>query len=494
MKSYFLFFISFMSLALSILFVSVVFAEEAYDNQFLFKLKDDLDEVFLTEYRNFGVDVVSENLSIYKADYDTIENLRELGLIDYAEENALIELADLETGESVPISGEEPKYNDAYFKKQWYFEKHNLLGAKERLGNGKGVRIAVIDSGVAVQEDFNSSNIEEGYNYINPDKTGNYISDNDTLTVRVHGTQVAGIICSKSDNEIGIAGIAEEATIVPLIVYQDGTNSLENVIRAIDDAVRKYNCDIINMSLTTPTKSKFLQEAVDYANKNNVIVIAAAGNGGAASYLYPASCENVISVGSVDLDFGVSYFSQKNDYVDISAAGSGLTLVGCDGVYRDGRQGTSFSAPIISGFAALIKEKYPYVNGELFLKILKAGSYDIENVGYDIYTGFGAFNAFESMEFIEKNRDFFISPIYINGSDIRVKIFGDGIFGNLIFAVYDENGKMKDFYTQTFETENQVFCKGFKQSLEKGEVIKVFAFDNFLSMKPLGEARISVGG
>ncbi len=494
MKSYFLFFMGFMSLVLSILFVSTVFAGKAYDNQFLFKLKDTSDEISITEYRNLDVDVVSENLSIYKADYDTVENLMELGLIEYAEENALIELADLEMCESISISGEETKYNDAYFEKQWYFEKHNLLGAKERLGNGKGIRIAVIDSGVVAQEDFNSSNIEEGYNYINPDKTGNYISDNDTLTVRVHGTQVAGIICSKSDNEIGIAGIAEEATIVPLIVYQDGTNSLDNVIRAIDDAVKKYNCDIINMSLTTSAKSEFLQEAVDYANKNNVIVIAAAGNGGVTSYLYPASCENVISVGSVDLDFGVSYFSQKNDYVDISAAGSGLTLVGSDGIYRDGRQGTSFSAPIISGFAALIKEKYPYVDGELFLKILKAGSYDIEDVGYDIYTGFGAFDAFESVKFIEKNRDFFISPVYIDNSDIRIKIFGDGMFGNFIFAVYDENGKMKDFYTRAFETENQIFCESIERSLRKGEFIKIFAFDNFLSMKPLGEARIVESG
>ncbi len=497
MRAYFLFFISFTAL-LSILFVYSVFAEVQYENEFLFKLKDNSDGISLAGYRSSDIDSVSENLGIYKADYDTVENLKELGLIEYAEENSLLELADFETSENVSLNSGETMYNDAYFEDQWYFEKHNISAAKEKSGKGKGVRIALIDTGVVVQEDFNPSNIEEGYNYINPDKTGNYVSESDALITRNHGTMGAGIICSKSNNEIGIAGIAEEATIVPLIVYQDGTNSLDNLIRAIDDAVGKYNCDIINISLTTPNESKSLQDAVNYANENKVIVIAAAGNGrtltnpsSGRNYLYPASCDNVISVGAVDSDFNVTYFSQINDYVDISAAGNKLTLVGYDGVYRTGNNGTSFSAPIITGFAALMKEKYPDIDGELFLEALKAGSYDSESAGYDIYTGFGIFDALESFEFMEGSRDFFISPVYIDGSDINVKVFGDGISGNLILAVYDQNGKMKDFFTQYFETENKIFARNINHDFEKGEFIKIFVFDNFYNMAPLGKIRIA---
>jgi len=489
MKAYFLFFISFTALALSLLTVSPVFAEDTYENRFLVKLKDSDGKIALAKYINFDIDTVSENLSIYKADYDTVERLKKLGLIEYAEENAEIELADLESEENESLGKEEQGYNDKLFKDQWYFEKHNITAAKERLGNGRGVRIAVIDSGVVAQEDFNLSNIEEGYNYINVDKTGNYVSEKDTLVTRNHGTMVAGIICSKSNNEIGIAGIAEEATIVPLTVYQDGKHSLDNVIKAIDDAVRKYDCNIINMSLTTSTKSKALQEAVDYAAENNVIVVAAAGNNN-TGYRYPASCENVISVAAVDSNFKVTSFSQKNDYVDISAAGNGLTLVGCDGSYSTGNLGTSFSSPIIAGFAALCKEKYPDINGELFMDALKAGSYDTESIGYDVYTGFGTFDALESLQFIEKKSNFFISPAYIDGSDIRIKLFGDGVFGNLIFAVYDENGKMRDLFTKSFATEKRIFCKSITHSFEKGEFIKIFAFDGFDNMNPLGNARI----
>lgn len=484
-KVYFLFFASLFTTIL-LVFVSFVYAEEDEEDMegktFLFKLKDGGGEISLSEYREMNIETVSENLEIYKADYDTVEYLKESGLIEYAEENSTIELADLDMEES------EYEYNDQYFEKQWYFEKHAISDAKKTLGKGGGVRIAVVDSGVTIQEDFDESKIEEGYNYINTDKTGNYLSESDDISVRNHGTSVASVICSKSGNGIGIAGIAEESVIVPLIIYQDGVNTIDNVITAISDAVEKYGCDVINLSLTSGEKSKLLQEAVDYAYENNVIVVAAAGNKGGKSYLYPASCENVISVGSIGSSFEPSYFSQRNDYVDISAAGDKLTVVGCGGNYYE-NSGTSFSSPIIAGFAALIKEKYPDINGETFLNILKAGSYDTQSVGYDNYTGFGVFNAMESLEFAADGGGCFISPVYIDGENMMIKVFGKDISGNLIFAVYDEKGKMKDFSVKYFETDRDIFCMSKEYALDEGDFIKIFTFNDFNDMRPLAKAR-----
>ncbi len=484
----YIFFINVVTIFLFIFSASVVFAN---DNQYIFKLKNDEQAVFLADVYSDEIDVVSETLSFYKADYDTVMHLKNLGVIENFEKDAEVSLADDED------EYEYYNYNDAYFSEQWYFKTHNLEYAKKQLGTGKGVRIAVIDSGVVPQADFIAENIEKGYNYINPEKTGNELSENDGVTAHNHGTWVSSIIVSQSNNEIGLAGIAEDAIIVPLIIYQDNTAPLSNVITAITDAVDKYDCDVINMSITCSLNSEFLQEAVNYANKNKVIIVAAAGNGGSLSnpnagkgYLYPAACDNVIGVGAIDPDLSKSYFSQMNDSVDIAAAGNNLTLCGYDGAYSSGKKGTSFSAPIISGMAALFKEKYPDIDGDTFLAALKAGSFDNINVGYDIYTGYGVLNAEESVKFIESQNDFFISPIYNENDFEFIKVFGKDKNGKLIINVFSKDDKIKYTYIEDFQTTNDIFCKKISVDFENGDYMKVFAFKDFESMMPLGKIRI----
>ncbi len=457
------------------------------DSDYIFTLKDN-DGIMLAGVDE-NVEVVSDRLNIYKADADTIERLEEFGMIEYAEKDYDIWL---DSAENTSI------YNDPLFNTQWYFEKHNLEYAKKHLGTGEGVRVAILDSGVTLHPDFNLNKIEKGYNYKAPDKTGNEISSNDTIGNQNHGTQVAGIICAQSNNELGVAGIAEDVTIVPLVVYRDGKGQVSDVIAAIEDAVSLYECDVINMSLSSSPNendSKLLQKAVDFADENNVILVAAVGNDGKTGKKYPASCENVIGVGSVNSDIKVSYFSQRNDSVDIAAAGEGLTLPDSKGEYASGLdgtglRGTSFSAPIISGFAALLKGKYPDIDNELFLKILKAGSADIDALGYDVYTGYGLFDAKESVRFLEEVYDFFISPVYKTNSEMCIKVFGDIAEGCLNFAVYDEKGRLKYIDITDLKTQDGLFYKKYDYNLEEGEKIKIFAFDSLENMRPLGNSRV----
>lgn len=467
---------------------SFVFADDD-ETQFMFEFKENGIMPAFDEYGD--IDTISEHLNVYRADYDTVMRLKKDGLIDRVEEDVHVQLADA-SSDYMDI------YNDTYFSTQWYFDKHRIREAKKILGTGKGVRIAVIDSGVTIQKDFNPENIEKGYNYIYPEKTGNEIMESDGYTAKNHGTWVASIICSQSNNNFGIAGIAEDSIIVPLIIHQDEKAPVSNVIKAIDEAVRIYNCDVINMSITCSANPYNLQKVIDYANENNLIVIAAAGNDGkdpvkGKEYLYPASCENVISVGSIDSDFSKSDFSQTNDYVDIAAAGNNMTLVGSDGIYISGKGGTSFASPVVSGFAALLKEKYPDMNYEMFFSALKAGSLDISDTGYDIYSGFGAFDAMESVKFLEENSDFFISPVYADDLGFKVKVFGYGLYGSLVFAVYDDSGKMKYIDMEELIAEDDVFWKNIRYSPQEGEKIKIFAFDFMDTIMPLGKARVFTG-
>ncbi len=479
----------FIYLSALLFMVYPVFAEKTSvdDCDYIFKLKNDGIMLADINDEDLDIDVVSDNLNIYKSDFDTVKKLKERGMIEYAEEDSEIWLAD--------DSEKNLSYNDPYFSDQWYFETHNLNYAKEVLGTGKNVRVGILDSGVTLHPDFNADNIEKGYNYKDPDRTGNDVSQNKDLFVRNHGTSVAGIICAQNNNEFGTVGIAEDVTIVPLVVYLNG-GKVSDVIKAIEGAVDDYDCDVINMSLTSDENKEGLQEVINYADEKNVIIVAAVGNNHGSDYLYPATCENVIGVGAVDKNLNVPDFSQKNRSVDVSAAGVNITLADSLGEYVI-KQGTSFSAPIITGFAALLKEKYPDMNNELFLKALKAGSVDIKTLGYDVYTGFGLFDAKESIRFLDEEYDFFISPVSRVCTEdddvfeaIKVKVFGEDIEGYLNFVIYDENGITQIVDKRYFKTENDLFCEDYWYVLPRGGTIKIFAFDNFFNMRPLGKTRI----
>ncbi len=483
MKNLAVVFIGFFSI---FFFTSFAFAEGNGDVDYIFTLKESENEVSLNSAEN--VDVVSENLNIFKADFETFQKIKEIGLIEHFEEDISVELMEGYFNED---------YNDEFFSEQWYFQKHNIDYANKVLGKGEGVRIGIIDSGVTIQKDFNPDKIEKGYNYINPTKTGNDISDLDKDVVRNHGTSVASIICSQGNNNEGIVGIAPNAVIVPLIIFQDGKAPVSNVITAIEEAVSIYDCDVLNMSISVPDESELLKNVIDYAEKNGVIVVASAGNDGKNKKRYPAAYDNVIGVGSVDKDFDVCSFSQRNEKVDIMAAGNDFTLVNSSGEYVSNQLGTSFSAPIISGFAALVKGKYPDVDVHSFLNILKAGSLDIKTLGRDIYSGFGVFDAMESVKFLENEKKVFVSPVFQKNGSFNIKIFDENTSGAavgnddvLVVAFFDEENKLIDLDITEFLAYDGFFWKKIERDLKENVKMKIFVYDSFANMLPLGNARV----
>ena len=104
---------------------------------------------------------------------------------------------------------------------------------------------------------------------------------------------------------------------------------------------------------------------------------------------YPGAYEDVIAVGSVDKNMNVSSFSNKNDSVFVVAPGEDVYSLGTlpFTVYKS--SGTSFSAPFVSGLAAMLKEKYPQMGQKDFGEILKASSKDLGEPGYDTSYGYG---------------------------------------------------------------------------------------------------------
>ncbi|MFI1838704.1 type VII secretion-associated serine protease mycosin [Streptomyces olivaceoviridis] len=257
-----------------------------------------------------------------------------------------------------------------YAGRPWALQRVNLdeLWAQS---TGKGVQVAVIDTGVDVRNPQLTKAVDasKGKNLL-PDKNrkgekidrGNTSGTTDTVG---HGTRVAGIIAARPAKGTGFVGLAPDATIIPIKQNDaEGDGTADSLASAITYAVQA-GADVINISQDTaealdPKTSK-LKDAVDYALGHKVVVVASAGNdglGGNVKVTYPASYEGVLAVAASDRNNERAAFSQSGDFVGVSAPGVDMiSTVPGNGHCSD--NGTSFSAPYVAGVAALLKSKYP---------------------------------------------------------------------------------------------------------------------------------------
>ncbi|WP_107103679.1 MULTISPECIES: type VII secretion-associated serine protease mycosin [unclassified Streptomyces] len=237
---------------------------------------------------------------------------------------------------------------------------------------GKGVRVAVIDTGV---DDVNPQlsgavDAKAGKDFLKPDKKNPGFGDelrgktDGTVDDVGHGTKVAGIIAARPGDGTGFVGLAPEARIIP-IRQNDEKNSgkSDTMALAIDWAV-KQKAHVINISqdTTQPLDADSpMGLAIARAIRANVVVVASAGNDGmdgASRKTYPAAFPGVLAVASSDRNNERAAFSQSGTFVGVAAPGVDIvSTVPGGGQCVD--NGTSFSAPYVAGVAALLRAKHP---------------------------------------------------------------------------------------------------------------------------------------
>ena len=275
--------------------------------------------------------------------------------------------------------------NDTFSALQWNLKAIGMEEAWRSGLTGKGVVVAIVDSGLSGSTmDIDQSRILPGKNCVG----GTGVDD--TLG---HGTFVAGIIGATKDNGVGIAGIAPGVTIVPIKCYATDETDFAAQAAGIYAAVDEYHCDILNISAGDPEIVPEVEAAIRHALDEGVIVVAAAGNSGDKQLLYPASYDGVISVSNVGRDLMLSATSNKNDHVWVTAPGREIVSLGRLPFTVKMSSGTSFSAPVVAGVAALLKEAFPQMTPNDFREILKVSSKDLGSRGYDIYYGWGLIQA-----------------------------------------------------------------------------------------------------
>ena len=225
--------------------------------------------------------------------------------------------------------------------------------------------------------------------------------DNDPMDSFGHGTAVAGIAGAVWDNQIGIAGAAPNAVIMPLrcgsSVYITELAVAQAIIYAIDPfplnpSLRGVN--IINMSFGSDEYSPLMEDVINYAASFGVLLVASAGNSGSSEPHYPSGYSEVISVGGVNELDQVSGFSNHGLSLSLVAPAQELISTVPDGGYDYfwGGTGTSFASPLVSAAGAVVWGMNPDLSMEEVKGIIINSADDIYQAGWDTLSGSGRLN------------------------------------------------------------------------------------------------------
>ena len=274
------------------------------------------------------VELVDEALGAVTIQLPNADALEEVTQAEYVDASEPDYFVSVQQSEADPLTDQ-----------QWSLSAMNIPTTVS--ADARAIKVAVIDSGVCDTHPELSQKIIGGYDYVQSDST-----PQDEMG---HGCAVAGIIAS-AVNGVGMVGVAPNAQ---LLIYRvlnaNGSGRYSHVasaiVRAVDDGAQ-----IINLSLGGANASQLLQDAVNYALERNVLVVAAAGNNGSGSVLYPALYEGVISVGASGRDLNPATFSNYGK-IDLWAPGVEVLSLTVQGEYAS-FNGTSFAAPNVSGLLA----------------------------------------------------------------------------------------------------------------------------------------------
>lgn len=298
-----------------------------------------------------------------------------------------------------------------------------FLGIRPDHGDwGRGITIAVIDTGVAADATFGHRlrYLDIGFGTI----PGN--GDNDG-----HGTAVAALAAGASPDANGVAPGADILSI--RVTGANGVGDTFAVAQAII-AAADAGAQVLNISLGAYSGSALLSSAIDYALARGVVITAAAGNDQAAQLTWPAADPRVVSVGAVDALEQQVLFSNSGDQLKIAAPGYGVDTAWLDG-RRVSISGTSASSPLVAGAIAALMSENTGLTAAQAWTLLQHHSNDTGAPGADPEFGNGVLNVGWAMDSGDITRvDTAVSSLYYDASSSSLEIVvqnrsGQGIAG-----------------------------------------------------------------
>lgn len=370
--------------------VLIMFAE-SYDQQFI-------QEQLISSYNGTIIEwIPSLNTVAAEIPSDQLDQLTNHPAIKYIEEDHFVSLQSSLTDPQLPTSestvpkllvAPEPYQQYSLTTNStrwtdWGTEKIKATQAWQQWQlTGAGVKVAVIDTGIATHPDLQ---ITKGVSFTS--YTDSYEDDNG------HGTHVAGIIAA-GYNPNGLRGVAPDVELYAVkVLDKEGNGYHSTIIKGIEWAIEQ-KIDIINLSVGGTESSEFLEAVINKANNEyGIIMVAAAGNNGAHlaqgnTVEFPASYQSVIAVGATDTNDNRGQFSAHGDTLELTAPGVRVKSTYLNNGYET-RDGTSMAAPFVTGMLALLKQAHPSLSNEQLRIQIRDYTKDLGDPGKDSLYGFG---------------------------------------------------------------------------------------------------------
>ena len=342
---------------------------------------------------------------------------------------------------------------DPYFNQQWGLQNNNYTGIDISVSSawnyatGKNIKIAILDTGVDLNHIDLASNISN-LSYDTETNTSPSIYYGD------HATHCAGIAAAVKDNNIHIAGVAPEATIVSISNSMDATTNSR--LKRADGIIWAYQngIDIISNSWGASTYHTAIDEAIQDAFQygrqgKGCIVVFASGNAYSSSVSYPANCnDTILAVGAIGKTGARASFSNYGTELDLVAPGVDIlsTLPNDATGYKNG---TSMACPHVAGVAALILERNSELTVNQVNSIINSNAKKISGVNFNVLKpdglwnnqyGYGLVDAYSSVintpstayiqnEIITGTRLISAESIYVGRDVTDTKEYGDVTLG-----------------------------------------------------------------
>jgi len=324
-----------------------------------------------------GLPVSGGSLLVLKVPEGTvqkaIDDLKKQPGVVYAEPNYYVYAQDV-----IP--------NDPEWPSQ-YGPRHIHAPAAWEISKGStGVTIAILDSGVDFSQPDLAPKLVVGRSFV--------VGADTPQDDYGHGTQVAGVAAAVTNNHEGIAGISWGARILPVKVLDStGSGWSDDVAAGIYFAANS-GARVINLSLggaIPPEYTHTLCNAVTYAVDLGVVVVAAAGNSYGAGVYYPGACPGALAISATDQTDQFAFFSSQGPEVALAAPGVDIISVGwlADPNPLVPGSGTSFSAPFVSGAAAILLGIPGNRYSSDVIRQLETTAKDLGPGGWDEFYGYG---------------------------------------------------------------------------------------------------------
>ena len=270
--------------------------------------------------------------------------------------------------------------NDPSYPSEWHLSKISAPAAWSTTTGSSTVTIAILDTGVDGTHPDLAPKMVPGWNF--------YDNNADTSDVYGHGTAVAGTAAASSNNGSGVASIAWNCMIMPVRISDpSGFGSVSAIANGLTWAA-DHGARVANISYQV-TGYPTISTAAKYFQSKGGVVTVAAGNGGV--FDATAADPYMVTVSATDSSNALASFSNTGNAVDIAAPGVSIYTTNKGGGYGSW-SGTSFSAPIAAGAAALVLSSNPSLTGAQAQDALIKSANDLGPAGWDTAFGAGCLN------------------------------------------------------------------------------------------------------